>query len=431
MKSQNRQSRGLTRRLLVASACLMAASCAESTELPLEGPAMFAKGGGGGGAPSVDAIDPSNVPQGVTLTMTITGAGFTAESQVSFELAGVETGMVSATSTTLISDTELTASVTVAAEALAVSYDVAVKNGNGPKKKGVGIELLKVDPGDPQPADPEIVFISGTTNKTIRVIDASGANETVVFEMAGPIRSTSWSRDGSQILFSSAPDPHGISVLDVTIGADGQPFGDNLVTIVPRQPLGLVYPSWSPDGMEIALADGAAPNPPSSLWVANVDGTGLTAIYGAPVGWLVNYSTSWSPDGTRIAFVERLEDFGAARIVVVSRATGSVVARLVVGEFYNIIHIDWARTSDRIAFSARYDGRRPKDREYHVYTVDVVDGNGEFTEITKGGYPTWSPDDSEIAFATDRKKLAIITLDEVGAIRTLTATDPYSVNWRR
>ncbi len=284
------------------------------------------------------------------------------------------------------------------------------------------------DPGDPGPPDPEIVFRS---DGAIRVIDASGANETVVFEMTGPINSTSWSPDGSQILFSSAPDPHGISVLDVTIGADGQPLGGVPVTIVPRVPLGFVYPSWSPDGTEIALADGHVSEPPSSLWVANVDGTGLTAIYDAPAGWLVNSSTSWSFDGTRIAFVERLEDFGAARIIVVSRdrEIGDPVITLVDGEFGNIKFIDWARTSDQIVFDARYNGRRPKDTEYHVYTVDVANGDF-FTEITKGWYPTWSPDDSEIAFSTYQpQKLAIITLG--GTTRTLTTTDPHNVNWRR
>jgi hypothetical protein len=151
MMSQRRcaHSTTLLAIMCVASLGLWACSFESTDPVGLDTPA-FAKGGkGGGGAdgsdPEVTAAEPDSLPRGaVGVALQIVGAGFTTGSSVSFELDGVETDLVSASEVTYISETLLVATVDVSSDAQQLQYDVAVAN--GPKKKGVGIDLLKVVP---------------------------------------------------------------------------------------------------------------------------------------------------------------------------------------------------------------------------------------------------------------------------------------------
>ncbi|MDX1745800.1 MAG: hypothetical protein R3324_07675, partial [Halobacteriales archaeon] len=127
------------------------------------------KGGNGGGGstptPSVNAADPDNLPRGtVGVDLKVVGSGFTTESSVSFEIDGTSTRLLSTNTVTFVDDTLLVANVDVSIDALEVQYDIAVEN--GPKKKGVGIDLLKVTEPDVTPVvQPESVSSAfvGTT----------------------------------------------------------------------------------------------------------------------------------------------------------------------------------------------------------------------------------------------------------------------------
>ncbi len=64
--------------------------------------------------------------------------------------------------------------------------------------------------------------------------------------------------------------------------------------------------AWSPDGTEIAyerISDSPVPFLPAGLWVMNSVGSGQRFLTQADGGH--GYAPLWSPDGTRIAFVER------------------------------------------------------------------------------------------------------------------------------
>jgi len=104
-------------------------------------------GGGGGGKTTtelkVSSLDPDTVPADTALVIRVLGSGFTAGSQVSWQLAGSPTTKVTTTGpVTWVSASELLAPVTVAADAPLTSYDVVVTAAGG--KKGIGVEMLEV-----------------------------------------------------------------------------------------------------------------------------------------------------------------------------------------------------------------------------------------------------------------------------------------------
>lgn len=128
-----------------------AAACTESPTTGPETPAVSAakgsNGGGNGGGkggsdPTVDDTDPGSASQNTTLDIRVFGSNYDAGSSVDLLLDGAATGKVNTNSTTFVSDRELIANVTIAADAEPELYDVQVTTSRG--KKGVGIELFEV-----------------------------------------------------------------------------------------------------------------------------------------------------------------------------------------------------------------------------------------------------------------------------------------------
>ena len=56
-------------------------------------------------------------------------------------------------------------------------------------------------------------------------------------------------------------------------------------------------PSWSPDGTKIAFTSHMDDN--REIYIMNADGSNQTRLTNEPTG---DFYPSWSPDGTRIAF---------------------------------------------------------------------------------------------------------------------------------
>ncbi len=134
---------------VLAFLAIIVMACSEPVPAGPEVPAVrAAKGGipgppgGGNGDPTVDDTDPASASQSTTLDVRVLGSNYDAGSQVAFLLDGVATGRVTTNSTTFVSDKELVANVTIAADAEPDLYDVQVTTAKG--KKGIGIELFEV-----------------------------------------------------------------------------------------------------------------------------------------------------------------------------------------------------------------------------------------------------------------------------------------------
>lgn len=85
----------------------------------------------------VTSVDPAEGGQGQTLEVRILGGGFVDGVAATWERAGVSDPGVTIQQTVFVSDTEVLATVTIAPDADAAAYDVAI---SAPRKKGVGSE---------------------------------------------------------------------------------------------------------------------------------------------------------------------------------------------------------------------------------------------------------------------------------------------------
>ena len=137
-----RRSRG---RAAVAAVVMAAAivSCTDLVRAPLAPQDALAKGGGGTGVPSVASASPSYGYQGdVARQVSVTGSGFAAGAVAAWERNGAPDLKVTVLSTQFVSSTQLTATITIAADADIALYDVSVENPD--RKKGIGTSLFEI-----------------------------------------------------------------------------------------------------------------------------------------------------------------------------------------------------------------------------------------------------------------------------------------------
>src|SRR4030095_4815512 len=142
--------------------------------------------------------------------------------------------------------------------------------------------------------------IAFTGTYTIMVMDLNNGAVSELTYTAGDYVSptASWSPDGTKIAFESdMARSTGISSV-FTISPDGSgltmltPFSYNL----------LLNPAWSPDGMKLSVT---SISNTESIAIMNADGTALTIINsGIVTGYYNHTRTSWSPDGTHIAYTD-------------------------------------------------------------------------------------------------------------------------------
>ncbi|HUQ82410.1 MAG TPA: hypothetical protein VM076_14775 [Gemmatimonadaceae bacterium] len=136
----------------------------------------------GGTGPAVTAADPASARQGtVTLDVRITGSGFDSGSRASWQLNGVAYPKIVVNRTTYVSSTAVIANITVAADAAAITYDIAVVTGTG--KKGIGAEMFTVTYATAVPGLTE----GRAINDAGQIVGQNGSSVVIVDPVAGAV----------------------------------------------------------------------------------------------------------------------------------------------------------------------------------------------------------------------------------------------------
>jgi Tol biopolymer transport system component len=241
----------------------------------------------------------------------------------------------------------------------------------------------------------------------IYVVGADGRGERRLTTHAAHDDQSAWSPDGSMIAFISSRD--GNPELYV-MNADGS--GQRRVTSSPGREY---YPTWSPDGKRIAFQSDRTGR--ANVWAVDLDGSDLRRL---TTGELLSQRPSWSREGS-IAFSSNRA--GAFKVYVMD-GDGENVRRFDPSASHLAeLEPSWSPDGSRIAFVALRD---PPVGNTEIY-VGTADGTA--TRVTdywgRDVSPSWAPDGRRLAFTRGpsafRAEVWIVNVDGSG-LRQLTST---------
>jgi Tol biopolymer transport system component len=192
--------------------------------------------------------------------------------------------------------------------------------------------------------------------------------------------------------------------------------------------------SWSPDGSRVAFTRARNPERgPFEIWVVDADGSGLARLT-RHRGF--SFGPAWSPDGRRIVYATERRDRPPGLYVV--NSDGSGTQRLASSRTRGYTDPSWSPDGSTIAFTIlRVVGEARRDFDSSIAVVDAADG-GNLRRLTRPRgpdelNPNWSPNGTAIAFERNRlfdvRQSDIWLMDADGSDkRRVTATRVYETN---
>jgi Tol biopolymer transport system component len=284
----------------------------------------------------------------------------------------------------------------------------------------------KPSPPPPPPADPAIAYVAQGINgvSNLMVMNADGSNQTVIYTGTG-IWFPSWSPGGTKIEFGMNS---GLWIVGISV-VNRKPIGSTPFQIPGSGQFGSPNSGgkWSPDGNWIAFTVLGQDAQMSNIYLISATPTGGTPIvaYTSQSG-LFPFDPDWSYDSKKLVFDEEQMNspyYSDLKIVDVSGSLPSTNVTTILPLSSLFINTpDWSRNGDhRIAFSDNIS----------IYTV--VDNLTSQTpvKVTGGRYPTWSPNNLELAYRSFAKNTVTITTYNFSTHATTSLGSGTWPDWKR
>lgn len=302
--------------------------------------------------------------------------------------------------------------------------DVYVMNANG----GDPVKLTAFDksnetagPGGWSPDGTQIAFFSDRNGKDdIYVTSAETVRPKVVLsDPQHDLHTPAFSPDGESVVYNvEAGDKTGeLRVLDFYTGR---------TRLVRKTELPVTTPMWSPDGGHIAFVDRINGN--SEVCAVNADGSGFANLSNDPS---VDISPSWSPAGTRLAFVSHRGEPSVGQLYTMN-ADGTDPRTLTPRKGWEGDPI-WLPDSGKLVFVC--DRADSPGNVLDICQINA-DGTGERRLLSNPNYdtqPAVSPDGARIAFVAlsdGNPEIYVMNIDGSGLLRlTRDPADDLSPNW--
>jgi len=267
------------------------------------------------------------------------------------------------------------------------------------------------------PPDPAITYVAwygSGDHKDVMVVNVDGSNKRAVLSARGVHYNwPDWSPDGTQLVTRGGVGTIGIDIVNVD--------GTGLTRVLETRDWGPI--AWCPVPLgpdlkqKIAFADRApeAGRTDHDLYIVNVDGTDLQRLTNTPE---INESPfagycgiTWSSDGQYIA-AAAVDDVIVYEIACNANGVFTIISTKSIippGSLGDIWEIDWANTQNKLVISAGMD----------LYIVDALTQGLPLLRLTNTSLredgPSWSPDDSQIAYVYYGTHVWVMNSDGTGA----------------